>query len=267
MLRNLLASFSIMLALSAHAQDAAPVIRAERNFAAHAAQHGTRAAFLAFTDSTAVFMDAGQYHNALTLWQQQPDNKIILQWGPQFACGSADGECGFTTGPYYMRFPGADTLLNAGQYTTFWKRNSEGNWKYLIDFGIRYPKQLYAAPPADPVTASVTPDPQATDTMAEETFLQQYREKGAAAYDAVLNEKSWLNLHDFLPVSGADRFRELIRQQPAAPRFTPVGSSISGAKDLAYVYGDAVYEGRKTHYLRIWGHTPAGWKILVQVLQ
>ncbi|WP_298712513.1 hypothetical protein [uncultured Chitinophaga sp.] len=119
------------------AQNAAAVIRAERNFAAHALEHGAKSAFLAYTDSSAVSMEGGEYGNALAQWRARPDSKVLLQWGPQFAAASADGITGFTTGPYYMQIPGTDTLLATGQYTTFWLRNSRGEWKYLIDFGIQ----------------------------------------------------------------------------------------------------------------------------------
>ncbi len=254
-------------ALAATAQSAEPVIQAERRFAAHAATHGVRAAFLTYTDSSAISMENGQYLNALAQWRQRPDSKIILQWEPQFAGASADSASGFTTGPYYMRHPGADTLLSAGQYTTFWKKNSDGAWKYLIDFGIQYPKKQYAAPGAEPVTVVVTPDPQANAMAVEEAFLQRYKKEGITAYAVVLHSMSWLNLNRFRPVGGADRFRELISWMPAAPQFEPAGSGVSGGKDLAYVYGNLVYEGRRAHYFRIWGHTPDGWKILVQVMQ
>lgn len=256
----------VFMSLRATAQDASSVIRAERSFAAHAVQHGVKSAFLAFTDSTAIAMDGGQYENALEQWRQRPESDIQLIWGPQFAGASGDGASGFTTGPYYMKLPGADTLLLAGQYTTFWVRRPSGDWKYLIDFGTRFPKRLYTDPSPNPITASLTPDPQATARSAEDAFLQRYQASGKAAYDDVLNEHSWLNLDRHVPVSKPDSFRELIQRMPLAPEFRPVGSFLSAAKDLALVYGDAVYEGRKAHYLRIWGHTPAGWKILVQVM-
>ncbi|WP_126246720.1 hypothetical protein [Chitinophaga rhizosphaerae] len=254
------------LSIRAAAQDVSSVIRAERSFAAHAVQHGVRSAFLAYTDSTAVAMDNGQYENALAQWRQRPESDIQLIWGPQYAGASGDGASGFTTGPYYMKHPGTDTLLLAGQYTTFWVRGLSGDWKYLIDFGIRFPKRLYADPPPNPITVSLTPDPQATPNKAEETFLQNYRTAGKAAYEGVLDEHSWLNLERHVPVSKADRFLELIGRMPVAPEFRPVGSFLSAAKDLAYVYGDVLYVGRKAHYLRIWGHSPAGWKVLVQVM-
>jgi len=253
--------------LRATAQNATSVIRAERSFAAHAVQHGTRSAFLAYTDSTAIAMDDGQYENALEQWRQRPESDIQLIWGPQYAGASGDGASGFTTGPYYMKHPGADTLLLAGQYTTFWVRRPSGDWKYLIDFGIRFPKRLYSDPSPNPITVSLTPDPQATPNTAEAAFLQKYRTVGKTAYDDVIDEHSWLNLERNVPVSKADGFVELIRRMPLAPEFRPVGSFLSAAKDLAYVYGDVVYEGRKAHYLRIWGHSPLGWKILVQVMQ
>ncbi len=111
-MRRTLSAACILLSvtLTVSAQNAADVIGAERSFAAHAASHGARSAFLAYADTAAVAMENGQYLNALAQWRQRPDSKILLQWGPQFAGASADGISGFTTGPYYMRHPGADTL-------------------------------------------------------------------------------------------------------------------------------------------------------------
>ncbi len=90
---------------------------------------------------------------------------------------------------------------------------------------------------------------------AEDIFLSLYRKKGVAAYDSLLTEASWLNMNRHAPATDAGRFRALIRQMPSAPQFLPVGSYLSAGKDLAYVYGDLVYDSRRAHYLRIWGHT------------
>ena len=67
--------------------------------------------------------------------------------------------------------------------------------------------------------------------------------------DALINaEKSW------------DSF-------PVKVDYTILGSGIADSKDLGYVYGKLVVNGKTDNYLRIWRRESNAWKIVLEVLR
>jgi hypothetical protein len=48
---------------------------------------------------------------------------------------------------------------------------------------------------------------------------------------------------------------------------TPLGGAASAAGDLAFTYGDAAWQAegkaQSGHYVRVWQHRPAGWRVVV----
>src|SRR3954447_127386 len=110
-------TFGAVLGVSpARAADPAPVIAAERAFAADAAKHGIKASFMRWSAPDAVIFapDPVSPRAYYARWKQAgPD---VLQWRPVFAGLAASGDLGFTTGP--------STLNGAagGHYFTVWAR-------------------------------------------------------------------------------------------------------------------------------------------------
>ena len=49
--------------------------------------------------------------------------------------------------------------------------------------------------------------------------------------------------------------------------YIPLGTGIASTGDLGYVYGEAIYNGKKQNYLHIWRHEPKGWKIALELIQ
>ncbi|CAN7167491.1 DUF4440 domain-containing protein [Phenylobacterium sp. LjRoot219] len=130
----------------AHAADPAPVIAAERAFAADGAAHGVQASFLRWSAPDAIVFAPGPV-NAQALYAAQPDQPgAVLSWRPTYAGLASSGDLGFTTGPY------AINGKPRGHYFTVWARQSDGDWKWVYDGGVD--NDASAAPPAEaPVAA------------------------------------------------------------------------------------------------------------------
>ena len=62
------------------------------------------------------------------------DSSFTLTWKPMFAKVAASGELGYTYGTYKVTDK-ATKNISEGTYTTFWIKNSRGEWKALLDTG------------------------------------------------------------------------------------------------------------------------------------
>lgn len=115
------------------------IARAEKAFNDYAKEHGVKEAFLAFAHKNAVLnrrdsiisgKDAIEnYFNSQTL------SDVSLQWKPDFIDVAEAGDMAYTYGKYTFRATAPDsTEINAsGIFHTVWKRDENGQWKYVYD--------------------------------------------------------------------------------------------------------------------------------------
>ncbi|MET0392316.1 MAG: nuclear transport factor 2 family protein, partial [Chitinophagaceae bacterium] len=115
------------------------LVDAENSFAARSAAEGTKTAFLAYlTDSTVLF-EKGKPIKGKGSWQNRPAGNSLLFWWPVFAGISADGNMGFSSGPWQWS-ANRDSAQPAAQgyYATVWQKTGDG-WKLAADIGISLP--------------------------------------------------------------------------------------------------------------------------------
>jgi hypothetical protein len=259
----ILLSFCIHTALQA--QD---VVSAELAFAKYAADSSVKQAFLRYADSNGVVFDGGTARNAIKLWSGANKGGFTIAWLPAFAATASSGDLGFTTGPYEVRRTLNDTAVAAGHYTTVWKKNAQGEWKFLVDLGISYKPSLYRhqlAHTFNGLTPSADSD---TDIYAlEKNLVLAHDSIADEAFRQTMADSAWFNLEGIGPCQGKDNIMKALERAPISLKFEPMAGNISQNKDLMYVYGTVHYNQRKENYLRIWGHTGEGWKLLLQVLK
>jgi len=247
------------------AQSVQEVVNAERSFAQHALSHSIKQAFLQYLDSNGVVFTEGGEQNGIKFWGRAHETEAKLQWYPVYAAIAAAGDLGFTTGPFEFRQTLTGPLLGAGQYTTVWRKTEKGEWKFLVDLGVDYQPSLYDN--QTPLTYFTPAGAADTSVQAlEAELIRRYDTLSMAAFRDVLTAASWFNIRGQAPRQGVQRIMEGLEGLPVKYEFIPVSTGISQSKDLAYAYGIMKYNGKKTNYLRIWAHTAAGWKVLVQVL-
>ncbi|UYQ94026.1 hypothetical protein MKQ68_02840 [Chitinophaga horti] len=247
-----------------HAQD---VVTAERAFAQLAIDSSVKTAFLRFADSNGVVFDQGNILPAIKTWSSFPDKMPLFYWQPAFAAMSYAGDLGFTTGPYEVKASATDTPLVCGHYTTVWKKNAQGEWKFMADMGTRYEQSLYGKQSLQHFTDLVpSGQPDSAIYLLEKKLILAHDSLADEAFRFAAADSAWFNIEGVMPVQGIENIMNGLRQVPVSLRFEPVAGGISQRKDLAYVYGTVKYNQRKETYLRIWAHTSKGWKLLVQVL-
>ena len=119
----------------------AEIEETERDFARMAGNDGLEKAFLTYAADDAVLMR----NNVLIIGkesirerfqrQKHGTGSVTLFWEPDFVDVSASGDLGYTFGRYTATI--TDSLgniqLDSGIFHTVWKRQPDGNWRYVWD--------------------------------------------------------------------------------------------------------------------------------------
>lgn len=260
---------AVLLTRMIAAQSSSEVVTAELAFANTARTETMKKAFLQYMDSTAVVFENGSIHNGFAFWTNASESDGKLLWHPSFYGTSASNDMGFTTGPWEYRNTMSDSAIASGQYTTIWIRNKKGEWKFLVDLGVSYRGSLFADQSLSSCPPLI-PSANATDTdifTIETEFIQAFTTNRQQAFQHFLHPNSWLNTDRQQPLQYSREILSTLTNLPAETTFKPIAGGISSSKDLAYVYGNIEYGNKKENYLRIWGRSSGGWKIMLQVIK
>ena len=118
--------------------DKAALIEADKAFSKMSGEKGMKNAFIEFIDSNGVLLRPGHFPiagaNAIDYIIQQNDTGYMLIWEPHFADIAASGDLGYTYGIYELRPRSKDTVIY-GSYTSIWKKQKDGKWKFVLDTG------------------------------------------------------------------------------------------------------------------------------------
>lgn len=266
--------------------DAAPVVAAERAFAADAPSLGIAGSFNKWSTPDAIVIAGGE---ARTIGEAYPDgpgpaDEPLLEWWPNFAGVSRSGDFGFTTGGVAVN--GERT----GHYFTIWKRQPDGSWKWVYDGGSGASAADVPGPDSEPVILPPGPEllrvvregePPSRVSAAEWAMgavkAQEAALAEAAAVDqkaahlAVLADNGRLYVAPRPPAIGRDAFADALSGWPATFAFGPTeGGGASDYGDLVWTYGPAAWtrdgQSRTGHYVRLWQRQEGGWKIVLAQL-
>lgn len=247
------------------------MIRTEKDFAAYSVAHSTKEAFQQYIDSNSIMFDKGEPVTAIEFWNRREKKPGILSWHPQFSEISASGDFGYTTGPWTFRASLKDSVVARGQYATVWALDKQGQWKFLIDFGIDNTQ-----PGSDEeriIKATKEPDSSKAIThiyslvAAENQFNRALQKNKAKAYSTWLSQETVLLRNGFLPAANPTSRKSMIDSTPVGLKFTMNGWSVSTLQDIGYTYGSVIIHGKPENYLRIWRREKTGWRIALEVLR
>ena len=121
------------------AADIRDIIQADKDFSTLSQQQGMKKAFLTFMDSNAVMLTANHMPTAgiglAKHYSELNDTNIILTWEPLDGSIAKSGDLGYTYGVYTLKLKSGDTTAHQGTYTTIWKKQNNGTWKFVLDTG------------------------------------------------------------------------------------------------------------------------------------
>lgn len=268
-----LALAATLLAAPAFAKDIdpAPVVAAERAFAADGLELGVQGSFLKHSAPEGIVFAPEPVLAKAVYAEPRPKGRPLVWW-PLWAGIARSGDLGFTTGPY--TFDGQAR----GYYFTVWSKQADGSWKWLYDGGP--PSDTTGAAPKDsPATYAKlsgrkagSPGKAMTEVTAAEKALHAAAttDVKAAYLAAVADDGRIVGSKAQPPTSRAEIEAELATR-PASIAFAPLGGSASSAGDMAWTYGAAGWtagdgSAQRGHYVRIWRNDKPGWRLLYDVL-
>jgi len=274
----------LMLALGARAALPAvaggpeALVNTERAFAADAAAHGVRDAFLAHLAPTAVVFNPGPV-SARKLYTAARPTPQRLAWDPAIAVLSGAGDLGWTTGPWTLRADSSKrAIAAAGTFVTLWKRQADGAYQAVFDVGVTHAPPAVAGTPM-PETRQLAPLPGARGTLqqrhglwkADDDFATVASAQGLAAALAASASPQVRWMRDgAMPVVGHDAARDSAAVHHPQGRMMSLAQFVSDSGDLGYTYGTFV-EGPaaapdSSYYLHVWerasGHP---WQLALEL--
>ncbi len=251
------------------------VVAAERAFAKDGYDLGFKASFLKHSAADAIVLQPGPVnaHESLNAAPDLAPGEIEpkLVWWPLYAGIAGSGDLGFTTGPY------AVDDERRGHYFTVWKKQADGQWKWVIDAGVGADPAAEAEQGADvsflPTarTRSASPhDALAAVVALERRLAERAADDVSAAYGDVLDEDSRLHSSGPPPAKTPDRRDAVFMARPASITFSHLGGGASDAGDLVWTYGEGRWSengaGKTGHYIRVWQKRRAGWRLVFDEL-
>ena len=244
------------------------LINAEKSFAAYSLAHGTKDAFLKFADSTGIIFiqETEAPANAIDVWKKRENRPGKLDWQPQYAEIANSKDFGYTTGPY--TFTRNDSVLARGEYLTVWQVNKEGEWKFLLDLGVRNTPKILAFALKKITAKKISANASAAGMVkAEQEFIASFKTDRKKAYEKYLSGKSILKRNGKYSITSKKIQKRIINDDPSDTEFKLIGSGVASSGDLGYVYGTVTVGVKQFGYLRIWRKEKNGWKIALEVLR
>ena len=261
------------------------LVDTEREFSHTSETEGIKAAFLMFMSDGAILFRPDPV-NGKEWWQSRPAPTALLKWEPIFADVSAAGDLGYTTGPYKLQPKDGDSnSISHGHYMTIWRRQSDGKWRFVIDFGTSNPPPTnptltWTAPrvkakPAKPV-ASSDPERLRADLIKLDWQVARTAERDGLgrAFSRFADTNIRLMRKQSFPAVGKPKAVAALAKENVAMTLQPSRADVSASGDLGYTWGS--YQSRSSqtsdkpaargHYVRIWKRSGSGaWRIVLDV--
>ncbi len=114
------------------------VIEADMTFSDQSVKEGRNRSFLAWCAGDGVLLRANSYPIEGKVKIQEllsrPDTSYILTWKPMYGYVAESGELGYTYGTWELTVK-ATGIKSEGTYATVWKKDKQGNWRWVLDTG------------------------------------------------------------------------------------------------------------------------------------
>lgn len=118
----------------------AEVAKAEKDFEKMVSEEGIAEGFYHFADKDAVIKRENDTliigkENIRKYYSNPKYRSASVTWTPDFIDVSEKGDMAYTYGKYVWTTKDADgnSKISKGRFHTVWKRQSDGNWKYVWD--------------------------------------------------------------------------------------------------------------------------------------
>ena len=283
----LVAAFVLLMPAAAQKTKSADpltqMVATERAFSRMSEEKGTREAFGAFIAEDGILFRPRAVVGKK--WMQEhplpsSDKRPLLTWQPIYAFMSQSGDLGYTTGPWQYKNDIKDAKASAfGNFMTVWKKQADGNWRFVLDLGISNPEPKVNANPSFPrgVTGRFAPIEMHAARMA---LLNEEREFSKASEDLGGAEAFLLKADAGVRVLRESQMPFVGREEAAKAMYPPSTvwtwtagfADVSRAGDLAYSHGIYRLRDKQTgeltehgNYARVWKKVAGTWRVVIDV--
>ena len=265
------------------APDLQSLVDSERAFARTATEKGVRDSFLVFVADDGIIYRPGPVNGKEWL-TPRPARPGLLTWEPSYVDISSAGDLGFTTGPWEFRQNGPqDAPVAFGQFSTVWKKQTDGKWKFVVDIGISYDKPNPAIVrwklPAGFNRKKTVPKSDVAGLKIKLLDVDQNFSKATAAmgtlkaYDKFASVGIRLLRNGSFPIVGKKEASSFLAARPGSLSWQPVKADVAGSGDLGFTYGDYEFKGsgkdlvtETGYYMRVWKKQSDGkWRVVLDV--
>jgi len=252
----------------------ATIVDLEARFASASREHGAKAAFLEFLDEESIVLQPGPVWGRAA-WTVNEDLPGTLDWLPDRAQISADGDLGFASGPWVMEPREPDGRRVEGRYVTVWKKSTAG-WRVWFDGGFgRKPAGAWEARSMAPALGPFACERHPAVPPGELQLLDlsvsgiQGGETHQQRMFARLGADAWLFHGPSVEGAGFAATREAaLAALPVALQYWPMGAGIASSGDLAYSYGLSAPDpgaSADAGYVHIWCRRGDGWRLALEL--
>jgi ketosteroid isomerase-like protein len=272
-------AIALLLLLLAQTTPLERLIQTERDFSRTSELKGIKDSFLAYLADDGIIFRPGPVLGKKWI-SDRPPSPARLTWRPIYADISRAGDLGYTTGPYEFR-DGPSTGF--GNYFTVWKKQADGSYRFVLDFGAANPQP--ASPPAEEFPLPPGPWNQRFDSavidQAKADLLRLDRKLSeiaaaqgsiAAFSDLAAEDIRVLRAGKF-PAVGKAAMRSCLAEEAKTYSWYPDKAEVAASADLGYTYGSTTFkpQGQETtrpgHYVRIWKkQSGGGWRVAIDIL-
>ncbi len=272
-----LAALAAAAACAGRALAAGPeaLVASEHAFAQDCATTSVRDGFLKWLAPTGVVFSPGPV-NARKFYEARQPSPTRLAWQPAVAVMSAEGDLGWTTGPWQWRKDSTVVAPQAtGSFVTLWKRQSDQSYRAVLDIGVSHAPMPEAPLEARTLVAvggnrgSLAQRKALWKADADYCRLATREGLAAALGAAAAPGVRWLR-DGAQPVIGHDAARDSAATAHPQGRMMSLAQFVSDTGDLGYTYGTLV-EGAaaapdSSYFLHIWERTPGQpWALVLEL--
>jgi len=258
------------------------MLAAERGFASQSVEKGIKTAFLAHMAPDGIVFRPGPVGGVKFFQDQTEPDTGTLEWAPDLAAVASTGDMGYTSGPW--QYTSGKDLVH-GHFSTVWRRQADGSWKFAIDEGASHTAVDLEVNPVVPEWSNprereeqnthqekvgkIGSQDQLLD--ADRNLCRAIAESGwAKALAGAADAEMRVCRPAALPADGKDAALKLLTARPGKTVLTPAGAGVSQG-DLGFTYGTGEFhpEGAAADateyfgYLRVWRALPDGARLVV----
>jgi ketosteroid isomerase-like protein len=118
------------------------LLNADIEFSKYSENYGQIKAFIQYADDNATLLRPNSMpvkgkKEIEKLYSTKSDTSYVLTWKPLFAEAAESADMGYTYGTWLLIAKDEEQkeINSEGTYTTVWKKQSDGTWKWLLDTG------------------------------------------------------------------------------------------------------------------------------------